>query len=196
MGWITHSDPKDKMGFIRSGGGADSLTDLQFAAGLAANQSFYAGALVSYNGSRKIQAGLAAATSMPMMAVNGCADLDAGQYNYNLLKDVDGQGYGVVNCLPFSGGYELQTTEYNDTDHNIATAYTPGSQLLTNDTVTLGYIKPAPADYNSVYVLGTVSVGVITERKGINRARLRMGQKKLLCFWTMALPPRSTEASA
>jgi hypothetical protein len=193
MAWLTSTDPKDRMNLIVSGGGANSQTDLQFAAGLADNQSFAAGALVSYNSSGKIQAGLAAATSMPMWAINGCAEYDAGQFGYNLLKDTEGLGHGVVNTLPASGGYELATTEYNIDD---LAGYVKGSGVLTNDTATLGYIKPAPADYSAVTVVGIVSVGIVADaRKGINRARVRMGQKKLLRFWTHFELP-ITEASA
>lgn len=190
--WLSHVDPKDKMAFIVSGGGATSMTDLQFAAGVAENQTFAAGALTSLNSSGRIQAGLAAATSMPMLAINGTTDYDVTHYKYGLRKDIGG-GQGVVNALPLSGGYELCTTEYNEDD---LTAYVKGSGVLTNDAATLGFFKPAPADYKSVMVVGIVSTGIEADnRKGINRARVRLGQKKLLRFWSHVELPR-TEASA
>jgi len=191
MAWISHVDPKDKMLLLVSGGGATSMEDLQFAAGLAANQTFAAGALVCYNHERKIQAGLEYPTSMGLFAINGSTDYDASQYGYNLLKDVEGGGQGTVNTLVASGGFEIQTTEYNDSDFE-TTAYTPGSCPLTNDTVTLGYVEPSPDAYSTLPQVGCVSVGVITDRKGINRARLRLGQKKLLRFWTCYIPPVNT----
>jgi len=197
MAYLSHEDSKAKMLLIVSGGGAHSMTDLVFAAGLADSQTFAAGALVSLSTTRKITAGLVAATAMPMFAVNGCGDYDAGQYSYNLLKDVEGGGHGVVNCLPASGGYELQTTEYNDTDGEYSVDdYTPGQCLLTNDASVAGQIEPAPADYSNVTVVGCVSDGIRSTRTGINRARIRMGQKKLLRFWTHVQFPVSTEASA
>jgi hypothetical protein len=185
MAYFTNSDPKDRMQLIVSGGGAHSMTDLVFSAGLADAQTFRQGAQVCLNHDRAIQAGLEFHTSMPLFAINGTDEMDVGQYAYNLQKDIVGHGHGVVNTLPATGGYELMTTEYNDEGFDIETDYVPGCTLLTNDVSTPGWIEPAPIDHSNHTVLGCVSVGVITERVGINRARIRMGQKKLLRFWTL-----------
>jgi len=193
---ISHEDAKAKALVLVSGGGAHSMEDLQFAGNTAeGGTAFNAGALVCLNSSGDIVPGLALATSMPMFAINGSADYDAGQYAYNMIKAVgnlDGtrQGDAVVNCLVASGGYEIQTTEYNITDYTEAN-YTKGSKLLHEDTVTAGTVKPATTTYSDATVVGCVSVGIesSTDPTGLNRARIRHSQTKLLRFWTLFIPP-------
>jgi hypothetical protein len=137
MAYFTNSDPKNRMQLIVSGGGAHSMTDLVFSAGLADAQTFRQGAQVCLNHDRAIQAGLEFHTSMPLFAINGTDEMDVGQYAYNLQKDIVGHGHGVVNTLPATGGYELMTTEYNDEGFDIETDYVPGCTLLTNDVSTV-----------------------------------------------------------
>lgn len=178
----TFTDPTGKTGFIVSGGGAHSLTDLQFAGDIKGGEDFGKSALVSLNSDKQIQAGLASATSMPMWAINGAQDLDASMPKYNLPKGSSTSVQGSVNCLPATGGYELATTEYNVDDY-VAADYAPGTPL-TNDTDTAGQIEPAPAGYSTVTVLGIVSTGVQATTAGINKARRKLNQKALLHFWT------------
>jgi hypothetical protein len=127
---------------------------------------------------------------MPRWAINGAQDYDAGQFNYNLRKDVEGDGQGMVNCLVAVGGFELAVTEYNSTDFT-SSQYTPGQCLLTDDTDTAGYVKPAPTpNYNDVTIVGCVSYGIeSSDNRGLPRARARLSQKQLLRFWTMFIPP-------
>ena len=191
MDYLSITDPKAKTMILVSGGGATSLVDLQFAAGVAEDEDFSASALVCLNSSRRIAAGLGAATSMPLWAINGAQDYDSNQYRTNLMKGESTSDQGVVNTLVGSGGFELSVTEYNDTDY-VATDYTPGSQLLVKQSGTDGFIEPAPADYSNYTVVGCTSYGIETTRVGINRARMRLSQKKLLRFWTLFLPPTST----
>lgn len=188
VNWLTLVDPKAKALILVSGGGADSLTDLQYNADIEAGEDFGASAQVCLNGSKKIEAGLAETTSMPMWAINAAQDYDSGQYRTNLLKADSSTSQGVCNTLVATGGFELAVTEYNNTDYTTAD-YVAGSTLLTNDTVTPGQIEPAPAAYSTVTVLGCVSGGIDSGRVGLNRARLRLSQKALLRFWTMFIPP-------
>lgn len=189
--YLSNADPKEKVGLIISGGGADSLWDLQFNGPVAGGEDFDRGSLVSYNSEGNIVAGLCHATAMPMFAINGAVDYDAGQFNYNLQKDTDGDGQGTVNCLVATGGFELAITAYNNVDHENSD-YVKGRTLLKADDVTDGLIEPADAAYSDATVVGCVSAGVDTAREGINRARLRLSQKALLRFWTMFLPPVNT----
>ena len=195
---ISHDDAKAKALVLVSGGGAHSMEDLQFAGNTAeGGTAFFAGALVSLNTAGDIVPGTALATSMPMFAINGSADYDAGQYAYNLIKAVgnlDGTRNGdtVINCLVATGGYEIQTTEYNITDY-AESAYIQGSKLLTEDTVNAGFVMPSATVYNDAVVVGCVSTGIesSTNPTGLNRARIRTSAKKLLRFWTMFIPPVS-----
>jgi len=190
INWLSLVDPKSKALILVSGGGATSTEDLQFNGDIAESQDFSASAQVCLNASKQIQAGLAAATSMPMWAINGAQDHDSAQYRYNLQKAEASTAQGVCNTLVATGGFELAVTEYNVNEGEFEnTDYTPGSCLLTNDADDAGQIEPAPANYSTVTVLGCVSTGVETERVGINRARLRLSQKALLRFWTMFIPP-------
>lgn len=186
--WLTNIDPKDKMMILVAGGGAISMEDLQYAASIAEDETFAASALVSLNHDRRIEAGLEFDTSMPMWAINAATDYDSAQFRTELMKDIEGEGQGVVNTLVATGGFELAVTEYNDEDY-VAADYEPGHTLLTDDTENLGWIKPSPVDYSNVTTVGCVSYGIETQRVGVNRARLRLGQKALLRFWTMFHPP-------
>lgn len=186
--YLTFTDPTAKKTLIVSGGGAHSLVDLQFNGDIANGETFVQGSQVCFNAAGFIEAGLETATSMPMWAINGAAEMDAGQTAYNLRKPAKAGGQGVANCIVGTGGFEIVTTEYNDEDY-VAADYVKGSGLLTNDTANPGWIMPAPAAYSTVTVLGCVSSGVDSAREGVNRARLRLGQKALLHLWTMFVPP-------
>jgi len=193
MDWLSITDPKEKAIILVSGGGATSLVDLQFAAGIAEDEDFSASAQVCLNSTRQIEAGLESSTSMPMWAINGAQDYDSNQYRTNLMKGETTSDQGAANCLVATGGFELAVTEYNNTGF-LDTDYVAGTTLLTNDTSSKGDIEPCSAviaTRNASTVLGCVSYGVETTRVGLNRARLRLSQKALLRFWTMFIPPIS-----
>lgn len=193
MNWLSITDPKEKAIILISGGGATSLVDLQFAAGIAADEDFSPSAQVCLNKDRQIEAGLEVGTSMPMWAINGAQDYDANQYRTGLMKGETTSDQGAANCLVATGGYELAVTEYNIIDYTAAN-YVPGQTLLTNDVSAPGDIEPCSAviaTRNKSTVLGCVSYGIEIARVGLNRARLRLSQKALLRFWTMYIPPIS-----
>ena len=198
MTYLDHDDALAKMLLLVSGGGATSLEDLQFAGHTAEDSDFAAGSICSLNNDGLIEAGLASTTAMPMFAINGATDYDSAQYEYNFLKtvgDFDGTqvGQSVVNLFVATGGFELKTTEYNITDYTEAD-YAKGDTLLTADAATDGFICPAASAYSLAPVVGCVSTGInsSTNPTGITRARIVSGDKKLLHFWTMWLPPVKT----
>ncbi len=188
INWLTNTDPKEKMMLLVAGGGAISLEDLQYAASIAEDQDFPASSLVSLNTSRRIRAGLASTTAMGMFAINGAEEYDAAQFRTELTKDIEGGGQGVVNTLVASGGFEIAVTEYNDDDYE-TTDYAAGCTLLTDDLDNPGWVKPTDDDYSNYPNVGVVSYGIETARVGVNRARLRLGQKALLRLWTIYMPP-------
>ena len=190
MADLSHTDARAKMLLLVSGGGAMSMEDLQFAGYSKTGETFGAGSLCSLNSAGTIEAGLNAATSMPLFAINGVADYDAGQYAYNYLKavgDYDGtrMGGSIINTLVATGGFEIQTTEYNSDDFAEA-LYVKGTTPLTEDTTTAGYVEPAASAYSLLPVVGIVSMGIAssTNATGMNLARIRTSAKKLLRFWT------------
>lgn len=189
--YLGFSDSRDNTQFVKSGGAATSTTDLRFAAGINAGETFEQGTALSLNANLLLEVGLVQPTSMPLFAVNGSHDPDAGQFPGELMKDVEGAetgygGQGVANTLPASGGYELSTTAWDDTNY-VAADYHPGYQLLTINAD--GEVYPAPADYSNYLICGCVSTGVVTARVGVNRSRIRLGQKNMLSFWTLYVPP-------
>lgn len=190
--YLSTDDALAAMEFIVSGGGGiDSHGDLFFSAPVKDGESFAAGSVVSLNSAGTIQAGLATATSLPMIAINGAADYDSGQYKYNLNKGGSTAVQAKVNCLPVTGAYELATTEYITTDN-----YTKGTTPLAANESTLGKICAAAAAYSLKAVLGTVSTGVQSTSSGINRARNRLSQTPFLHFWAHYQMPVNTEGGS
>jgi hypothetical protein len=150
--------------------GFDLMHDLQYKAQTAAGEDFRRGALVSLNATGKFVAGLSVNWAMPLWAINDVNDFDANSD----VGNVSGDGPAAYVA---TGGYELATTEFDkDATYHV-------NALLTNDTVTAGYVTPAPnPGYSTVMVLGVVSKGEYTDTYN----------QSVLQFWPVYLPPYSS----
>lgn len=112
--------------------------------------------------------GSAANRPMPMWAIQGVNDYDAN-------SDVGNISGGVMSGIVATGGFEIETTEFDST-----ATYYPNDLLVPSGT-TAGYVTLAVAAdlYDEKPIVGCVSKAKFTS--------LADG-KTLLSFWTMFLP--------
>ena len=105
---------------------------------------------------------------MPLFARGGAEDFDT--------KADAGNAIGrVASLLPATGGFEIQTTEYDQTE-----IYDANDFLTASDGD--AEVKKSPANYNDNIIIGQVSKGVVEGQYG----------QSLLQFWTMNIPKVQT----
>ena len=159
---------------------------LEYFAKIGEGETYNRGACVSADSNGFIVAGCAAGTvgnrPMPMIALQGSADLDVYTDQYN-------GGDAVGSALACTGGYEVATTEFVKVSEGSPVAYAV-NDLLTCDAS--GNFTKAGVDAGgaSVPICGVVSVAT----NGIARINA-LGTKTssnydvpLLTFWTAYLP--------
>jgi len=145
--------------------GYHGMHDLQFKAGIAANQAWFRGSLVSLASVSELKAGCGD-LEMPLWAINATADFD-------VASDVGNTAGGAVATLVATGGYELKTTEFVRTNQ-----YAANDFLTAGLGADLGKVTLAPTDWTTRLVCGVVSAGVETDTYG----------QSVLRFWPVFLP--------
>lgn len=129
-----------------------------------------AGSLVSAtsidnDGSIVVNAGCADA-AMPLFARGGAEDFDT--------KADTGNAIGrVCSLLPASGGFEIETTEYDMTE-----TYDVNDFLTAATGDDAGLVTRSPDAYSTRVIVGQVSRGVVEGQYN----------QSLLSFWTLAIP--------
>lgn len=121
---------------------------------------------------------------MGLFAIQGNAEFDVavGVVSFAGYQQVNPSG--KINCLVATGGYELETTEFDT-----AQTYAPNEPLrahtdgkLTNQSVVLFSQDNSPQT-NATAVVGIVSRGKFTNAYGVSA----------LAFWPVWAPGKSTE---
>lgn len=105
---------------------------------------------------------------MPLFARGGAEDFDT-------KADVGNAIGRVASLLPATGGFEIQTTEFDATE-----TYEPNDFLTAEDDDP--EVKKSGANYNDNIIIGQVSKGVVEGQYG----------QSLLQFWTMNIPKVKT----
>jgi hypothetical protein len=99
--------------------------------------------------------------AMPVFAKNGSADPSVAASDINA-------GGGITNVLVATGGFELQTTEFDTTQ---GVTYTPGTTRLTyaygTEGVNVGKLTPIPAAAGTYKVVGIVAPKGRTTYQGV-----------------------------
>lgn len=124
-----------------------------------------AGRVVSLDSAGKAVPGLAA-NAMPLFLWQNATDFD-------VFRDAGGIGGGKLNTLVATGGYELQTTEFQTGTFNPNTFLTADAPGAGAD---IGKIKPGVVATDTI--LGIVSDGQLNNENG----------KAVVQFWTYFLP--------
>jgi hypothetical protein len=145
--------------------GYDGMHDLQFHAPPEDGADFRRGALVSLNAAGNIVAGCGAA-DMPLWSINDTGDFD-------VASDVGNFSGGIIATFVATGGYELKTTEFVDTD-----VYAPNDLLTAGTAGDVGLVGLSPALYGDAVIVGCVSKGQFEEVYG----------QHVLQFWPMFIP--------
>lgn len=145
--------------------GWEGMHDLQYKAGLAPEEAWFRGSLISLNAAGLYKAGCGD-HEMPIWAINATADLDVSSDGGNTAG-------GVVGGYPATGGYELKTTEFD-----AAQSYLPNDFLTSGLGLLLGKVTKSPADWTTRLLCGVVSAGVETETYG----------QSVLRFWPVFIP--------
>ena len=132
------------------------------------------GGLCSLNADGQIVTGLgdsvaneviAGKTPMGLIAIQGRDEFDAN-------SDVGNFSDGIQSALVCSGGYEIETTEFE------AGSYVPNEALTFGVTTNRGLIVKAAANYSDQHVIGVVSRA--------NKANEY--NKQVLAFWSVYCP--------
>lgn len=159
--------------------GYDGMHDLQFTAPvdpeLPAEDGWERGSLISLDANGMFKKGCGD-TEMPLWtnnAVNG-RDFDVSRDRYNASG-------GNVTGFVATGGYEMKTTEFDETQ-----TYQPNNWLVPGLGSLLGKVTLAPADSSGRLVCGVVSQTVLSDSDG----------QSILHFWPVFLPPRSASGSS
>jgi hypothetical protein len=151
--------------------GYDGMHDLQHKGAPAEGEEWNRGALISLDAAGNLVAGLDVDHAMPMWAINATGDFD-------VESDVGNISGGVVAAFPATGGYELVTTEFDET---AVASYVPNAPLI-EDTGTAGDITAGTVPVSvSESIVGIVSRGVFEEVYG----------QSVLQFWPVYLPARA-----
>jgi hypothetical protein len=156
--------------------GPSLMHRLDFHAPPVAGEPINAGSLCSLNAAGSLVAGCPAGADeirpMPMFAIQGINDFDAN-------SDVGNMSGGVMSAVVATGGFEIETTEFD-----AAGTYLPNT-LLTADAALDGQVAPATASpYGAEVIVGVVSTGAGTNSD--NQGVLR--------FWTVYLPAATNVA--
>lgn len=107
-----------------------------------------------------------AADAMPLFLWQNAQDFD-------VLRDSGGIGGGKLNTLVATGGYELQTTEFQAGTYNPNTPITADAPGAGDD---IGKVKPGTIATDTI--CGIISDGQLTNENG----------KDVIQFWTYFLP--------
>lgn len=156
--------------------GPSLMHRLDFRAAPAAGESIAAGSVCSINAAGALIAGCPGGAimnrPMPMFAIQNIDDFDAN-------SDVGNISGGVMSAIVATGGFEIETTEYDESG-----TYNP-NDLLTASSETAGDVKRlSESPYGGQMVCGCVSEGVSTNADG----------KSVVRFWTMFLPAGAVAA--
>ena len=156
---------------------------LTFAAeGNDASDVIYDGTLCSLNADGKLVKGVAAGTGtnlpMPLFACTNYYD--------NGVRMLGQQVFGgLYKTLVATGGYEIETTEYDAT-----VTYAPNDALVPATSANAGKVtKATTAVYGAAPVVGIVSQGTRADDSGlipVNR----------LAFWTVFIPANAAAESS
>ena len=150
--------------------GPSLMHRLDFAAAPKAGEVIRAGSVCSIDASGQLVAGCPAGTAMnqpmPMFAIQNVDDFDAN-------SDIGNMSGGVMSAIVATGGFEIETTEYE-----VSGVYNP-NDLITASSSTPGHIaRMGEAPYGGQVAVGCVSKGVSTNADG----------KSVVRFWTLFLP--------
>lgn len=161
--------------------GWPSQSALDFRAKAASAVTVYPGMCCSLNSSGELILGVVR-HRMGLFAFQGTDSLDVNNEGNNHWRPINPSGY--IMCLVATGGYELETTEF-DTAQTYARndpvrAHTDGK--LTNQSVTLFSQTDSPQT-SSTAVVGIVSRGKFTNSDGVS----------VLAFWPIWAPGRAAE---
>ena len=170
----TWNSPQDFDHLLDVVSGYTGMHDLQYAAGIADDEVWFRGSLISLNANGAFKAGCGDC-EMPLWAINATADLDVTGEEGNIAG-------GVVGAHPATGGFEFKTTEYDTTQ-----TYMPNDFLtpaLGGDAGLVTLLDKT--NWCSRLLLGVVSHG--TEQEVYNQDVLR--------FWPVFIPACDCGASS
>ena len=156
--------------------GPSLMHRLDFRAAPTAGANIAPGSVCSINAAGTLIAGCPGGAvmnrPMPMFAIQDVDDFDAN-------PDVGNISGGVMSAIVATGGFEIETTEYETTG-----TYNP-NDLLTASATTAGDVERlVESPYGGQMVCGCVSEGTSTNADGISALR----------FWTMFLPAGAVSA--
>lgn len=166
--------------------GFNNSNHLDYHAKLSSSVTFDlpAGRCCSLNSSGELVTGVKG-TAMPLWVFRGARSWDVDNTSNDEWHAATPRGY--IKCLVATGGYELETTEYDD-----AQTYTPGDHLQAvnaNTTLATG----GTLTNQSLGVLYHASsmearVGVVSRGEVRHPNNLTDSTKKVLAFWPIYLP--------
>lgn len=180
--FVSWADPLDETAVIVMGGGGVHEYDLVYSGKVLNGETITKGQICSLDSDGLIVKGLSSNTAVPMIAMNGTADLSSGQTRTDISKTENATGaqQGNLNALVCVRGYEVRTTAYDTTK-----TYTSGSTLLTvGSGDEKGNVTPSAAAHSTNVIVGAISRGKQTASYGSGRQRTRDGQTLLLYYWT------------
>lgn len=163
---------------------------LDFRAKISANVTFDlpAGRTVHLNSSGELETGCVA-YQMALFTFAGAADFDVNSTGSSQWTPQTPSGY--VTCLVATGGYELETTEFNTAltyaRNDLLKAPVANTTLATGGVLTNDTVTPASNQSNPSSTAGAVC-GVVSRGKYTNA----LG-KSVLAFWPVWYPGRSGE---
>lgn len=156
--------------------GPSLMHRLDYHAAPLAGEPLVAGSLCSLNAAGQLIAGCPAGADqirpMPMFAIQSINDFDAN-------SDVGNISGGVMSAVVATGGFEIETTEYNTSGN-----FLPNT-LLTAGAVDGEVDAASGSPYGDEPIVGVVSTG----------AGLNADSKQVLRFWTVFLPASVNESS-
>jgi hypothetical protein len=166
MGNITPAQMFDKtLNVIK---GPSLMHRLDFRAAPKAGESINAGSVCSIDANGQLVAGCYAGAAMnrpmPMFAIQNINDFDAN-------SDVGNISGGVMSAVVATGGFEVETTEYN-----AGGTYNPNDLVTARSDGKVTRMTEGP--YGGQVAIGCVSKGVDSNADG----------KMVLRFWTVFLP--------
>jgi len=175
--FVSWADPLDETAVIVMGGGGVHEYDLVYSGKVKNGEAITKGQICSLDSNGLIVKGLSSVTAVPMIALNGSADLSSGQTRTDISKTENASGaqQGNLNAIVCVRGYEVRTTAYDTTK-----TYNPNT-LLTESS---GDVTPSADAHSTNVVVGSVSRGKQSTSYGSGRQRTRDGQTVLLYFWT------------
>ena len=160
---------------------------LDKSANLATGETFVAGQVVSLNSSAEFVKGLSAAGAMPVFVLQNSTDFDTGASfaDTNAYNGAGGRyemdsGFGpaggvrIVSGLVATGGYELESTEYD-----AGGTYAPNTPLTTGANAGTNAGNLIPGTFYADTIVGVCSAAPRTNEHG----------KSVLAFWSYFLPP-------